>query len=148
MNDAATPLPDDRRADATAGSHPRDTGSSNKESTPTNIAGIAAIEVETAALRQARTRQAGRFLRGPISLRDIAAAARLSGKALAVFLAVHHRTAITRNAAVTLPKRLLTELGITKDAKARALHALETAGLIRVERRAGRAPIIVLNQRN
>jgi hypothetical protein len=40
---------------------------------------------------------------------------------------------------VSLPGALLAELGIGRDAKARALHQLERAGLIRVERGRGRA---------
>jgi DNA-binding MarR family transcriptional regulator len=95
-------------------------------------------------LRVARTRHAGRFLKGPIPLNDITVASRLPGRALAVFLAIHHRVALTRNPEVTLPKRLLAELGVTRDGKARALHALEAAGLARVERQHGRSPKIRL----
>jgi hypothetical protein len=65
-------------------------------------------------------------------------AARLPGQALAVFLAVHHRVALTGNASVTLPKNLLSDLGVTRDAKARALHALEQAALVAVERNSGK----------
>jgi hypothetical protein len=102
------------------------------------------ITVETAAARRARVRRAGRFLRGPILMRDIATAARLPGQALAAYLAVHHRAALTRSTAVTLPRGLMAELGVTRDARARALHHLENSGLVRVERRSGRASRISL----
>jgi hypothetical protein len=100
---------------------------------------FAETEIETAALRRHRQRRSQRFLKGPIPMPDIASAARLPGAALALLLAIHHRTALTGNAVVTLPQALLNELGIAKDAKARGLHHLEDAGLIGVERRPGRA---------
>ncbi len=75
---------------------------------------------------------------------EIAAATRLPGKALAVFLAARHRADLTRNREVKLPAALMRALGVTKDAKARALRQLETAGLVGVERRQGRAPIITI----
>ena len=137
----------DLRIRAHVPSRRRETGASNIESLYSperNAAGIAEVEVETAALRRARARQAARFLKGPIPLNDVAVASRLPGQALAVFLAIHHRQALTRNPVVTLPKRLLAELGVTKDSKARALHALENAGLVNVERRHGRTPTITI----
>jgi hypothetical protein len=41
--------------------------------------GIAEIELDTTALRRASARQTERFLKGPIPMRNIAAAARLPG---------------------------------------------------------------------
>ena len=91
-----------------------------------------------------RPRPTYRFLKGPIPLTALCAASRLPGQALAVFMAIHHRTALTGNSRVTLPKKLLEELGVSRDAKARALHALEAASLIAVERASGRAARIKL----
>jgi hypothetical protein len=95
-------------------------------------------EVTTGALHSYEKRVQGRFLKGPIPLQPIARAARLPGQALAVYLAVHHRAALTRSDTVTLPKGLLEQFGVTRDAKARALHALETASLVAVERNSGK----------
>jgi len=95
------------------------------------------VEVETEALKRSRSRHQGRFLRGP-PLRQIGTAAHLPGQALALLLAVHHQIALTGKRTVTLPRSLMTELGINKDAKARGLRALEGAGLIVIEREAGR----------
>jgi DNA-binding MarR family transcriptional regulator len=138
----------DLRAGATPASRGRDTGPSYYKSNSSRSASldddIVAIEVETAALRQAQARRARRFLKGPIPMPDIATAARLPGQALAVFLAVYHRTALTREPGVRLPRALMQELGVTKDAKARALRLLEAAGLIHVERSPGRQPNITL----
>ena len=75
-------------------------------------------------------------MKGPIPLSDIAAAARLPGKSLALFLAVRHQTDLTSQPIITLPARLLTQLGISRSAKARCLKSLEQAGLVEVEQAA------------
>lgn len=136
-----------RRADATLASLPRDTVSSNnisnKISSKNNITfqsfGIDEVEIETAVSRKTRMHRHGRFLRGPILMRELAMAARLPGQALALLLVVHHQTVLTGKAMVTLPSGLLTQFGVGKDAKARSLRQLEDAGLIRVVRSTGRS---------
>src|SRR5262245_2901395 len=117
-------------------------GPSNNESHSRSSAthDFAEIEVETAALRQAMQRRNARFLKGPIPMRDIAAASRLPGKALTVFLAIRHRADLTHSIAVKLPARLMGDLGVSKDAKARALRQLEAMGLITVQRKRGCSP--------
>ncbi len=110
----------------------------------TEIDDVRVVEVETGALDAARRRRAGRFLKGPIPLNDIALAARLPGAALPVFLAVHHQVALTRQPRVRLPRALMAELDVSKDGKARALRHLESAGLVRVERNRGRQPVVTL----
>jgi DNA-binding MarR family transcriptional regulator len=138
----------DRRARATLVARQRETGPyyylSSSSVSDRAVANIPAVEVETEALRAAHRRRTNRFLKGPILLAEIAAAARLPGQALAVLLAVYHRAAISRDSRVRLPRGLMQEFGVTKDAKARALRQLEAAGLIRVERRTGRAAVVEL----
>jgi hypothetical protein len=117
--------------------------------TDTNLSnqdGIKETEVHTDLVRQSKIRRGERFLKGPISMPDIATASRLPGKALALFLAVHHQSALTGKPAVTLPARLLADLGISRDAKARGLRHLEQAGLVSVVRSRGRAARIQLRQ--
>ncbi len=108
---------------------------------------IKETEVQTNLVRESNICRRERFLKGPIPLRDIAAAARLPGKASALYLAVHHRTALTGKPSVTLPAALLVDLGISRGAKARGLNALEQAGLINVARSKGRAARIQLVHR-
>jgi DNA-binding MarR family transcriptional regulator len=105
---------------------------------------IKEIEVKTNLVRQSKIRRGERFLKGPIPLKDIAAAACLPGHALALFLAVHHQTALTGKPVVTLPGRLLADLGIRRGAKSRGLKVLEKAGLVTVARSRGRAARIQL----
>lgn len=102
------------------------------------------VEVQTDATRDFVKRVNGRFLKGPIPMRDICTAAALPGRALALFLAIHHRVALTRDVTVTLPRGLLQQLGVNKDSKSRGLGALERAGLIRVARSRGTAARITL----
>jgi DNA-binding transcriptional ArsR family regulator len=104
-------------------------------------------EVETPTLRALTTRKQHRFLRGPIPLSDITAASRLPGQALALYVAVHHRRAVIGHPIVTVPSTLLAEFGINRDAKARALRALEEAGLVRVERVQGRGARVEICKR-
>lgn len=90
-------------------------------------------------------KRARRFLKGPIPLDAIAKASNLPGRALAMFLAVHHQAALTGKPDVTLPKALLMLLGIDKDAKARALHVLAEVGLLTVQRNRGRSAKVSLS---
>jgi hypothetical protein len=106
---------------------------------------IKETEVQTSFTRQSSIRRGERFLKGPIPLREIAAAARLSGKALALLLLIHHQTDLTGKPVVTLPSKLLSDLGISRGAKARGLALLENTGLITVTRSRGRGARIQLS---
>lgn len=132
----------DRLMDATAPSHPRDPDPSSYESTLPLPEGE--VEVET-RWSSRRATMGGRFLKGPIAMADIAVAAKLPGRALAVYLAARHRADLTRCTAVTLPRSLLADLGVDKSAKARALRHLEEAGLVTVARTVGRSARVTVS---
>ena len=105
------------------------------------------VEVETEASRTHARHSQMPFLKGPIPLRPIAIAARLPGKALAVYLILRHRRDLTGEPTTTLPARLLRDFGVDRHSKARALRALEGAGLVMVERTDGcTARVSVLNE--
>lgn len=97
------------------------------------------IEIPTAASRNRAMRMNGRFLKGPIPMGALWAAARLPGQALAVYLAIRHQCDLTGKATVTLPIALLEQFGVDKDAKSRALRSLSVAGLIRVDQQRGKS---------
>lgn len=101
-------------------------------------------EVQTRASRARANRIAGRFVKGPIPLPEIARAARLPGRALALFLAIHHQTALTGKRVVTLPKTLLADLGVDKDSKSRGLKLLQSVGLVELELVKGNAARVAL----
>ncbi len=106
---------------------------------------ITETEVETRFSKHKTTHINERFLKGPIPMREIGAAARLPGQALSVLLALHHQTALTKKQWVTLPKGLLTQLGVSRDAKARALKELHQAGLVELEKQKGRSSRVGLS---
>ncbi len=87
-----------------------------------------------------------RFLQGPIPLNWLSVAARLPGKVAAC----RHRALVRGRApqfgcrsrfAISTGQRF----GLDRNAKYRALRWLEGAGLITVERKLGRAPIVTIN---
>ena len=145
----------DRTTSATPLSQQRNTGSSYKKSYPiispyrslseSGASGEITSEVEVhTSVSRARARRTARFLKGPIPLQDIARAACLPGKSLAVYLAIHHRCDLEGRGTVTLPAKLLSQFGVNRNAKARALRHLEQAGLVVVERKVGGATHVSL----
>jgi hypothetical protein len=60
-------------------------------------------EIETDWSRAKRVRVQGRFLKGPIPFAHLSPAAKLPGRALNVFVAIHHQTALTQKEWVTSP---------------------------------------------
>jgi hypothetical protein len=89
------------------------------------------------------------FIKGPIPLHWLSQAAALSGKALAVGLALWFRSGIEKRRSVKLHPSTLTKLGVSRWSMYRALDALEAAGLVRVQRHRGRSPTVtVLDEKN
>ena len=101
-------------------------------------------EAQTSALIRRQQERSERFLRGPIPVSAIAAAGVLPGRALLVLLTIRHRIDITGKPTVSLPAAVMREFGFDRFAKSRALVELEGAGLIRVQRVAGRAVLVSL----
>ena len=120
----------------------------NKDIVYQNPEDINETEVKTGLTRQAKIRRGERFLKGPIPFREIATAARLPGKSLAIFVAVHHQITLTGQPIVTVPAKLLRDLGITRSMKSRCLKSLEQAGIVSVTRSRGRAARIKLKYKN
>ena len=88
----------------------------------------------------------GQFLRGPIPLAWLAAAARLPGKApLAVALAIRFESGRLRGApAVKLTNPLVAKLGVSRKSKYSALKVLQQAGLIAVRQEPRKAPMVTI----
>jgi len=85
-----------------------------------------------------------RFLKGPIPWPWLMRAAELPGRALHTAVALWFLSGVTRSETVKLSSRSLTELGVDRHAKYRALAALERAGLVRVTRLPGQNPLVTL----
>jgi hypothetical protein len=107
---------------------------------------IPVVETATSTSRRIRTTQWRRFLRGPISMELLRAAqcAPGSDRTLAVYVLLKHRSDLRRATSATLPIDICKTWGISRSARARALAALQSAGLIRVKRKKGRTAIVEL----
>lgn len=84
------------------------------------------------------------FLKGPVPLAWLEAAARLPGKSLHAGIALWYAAGILRSANVPLSNVSGHRFGCDRNAKYRALAWLEGAGLVRVERKLGRAPVVTI----
>jgi hypothetical protein len=75
----------------------------------------------------------------------LTSAARLPGQAFKVGVVLWHLAGLKRKPTVALSLSSLNEeMGILRDAARRGLSALEEAGLLSVERHAGRKPIVTI----
>jgi hypothetical protein len=88
------------------------------------------------------TRIPGMFLKGPIAMDWLNEAAKQPGKALHVAVAICLWRGIMRRNTFRLSVSKLKEMGVQRNSAYRALTALETAGLISLERHQGRNPIV------
>ena len=95
----------------------------------------------------ARAKLSQGFVKGPIPLPWLEAAARLPGKSIHAGIALWYVAGLTRSRSVPLSNIAGCRFGLDRNAKYRALHWLEGAGLIAVERKLGRAPVVTILDR-
>jgi DNA-binding transcriptional ArsR family regulator len=86
----------------------------------------------------------GKFIAGPVDVSWVCQASRLGVKALLVGLSLWHLRGLRRSDTFIVSNLMVREWGIEPDAKSRALRTLEKAGLIAVERRGKRNPLVTL----
>jgi hypothetical protein len=84
------------------------------------------------------------FLKGPVPLAWLEAAARLPGKSVHAGIALWYTAGLLRSASIPLSNLSGHHFGCDRHAKYRPLASLEGAGLVRVERKLGRAPIVTI----
>jgi hypothetical protein len=101
----------------------------------------------TASLRSPRPGKGERFLKGPIPLPWLEAAAALPGRSLHAGIALWYAAGLTRSASVPLSNISGLRFGLDRSAKYRALSWLEEAGLVSVERKLGRAPVVTIKDK-
>jgi hypothetical protein len=85
-----------------------------------------------------------KFLKGPIPWSWITKAASLGGHALHVAVAIWFLAGIKKNGRIALSNSVLEDLRVSRFSGYRALHALESAGLISVGRHTGRNPVVTI----
>jgi hypothetical protein len=83
------------------------------------------------------------FAKVPLAWAAAAAKATKSPRAM-VWVLLQHMAWQNRWTAFPLSNALLAKYGVSREIKRRALAALESSGLIVVERRHGRAPVVTL----
>ena len=86
----------------------------------------------------------GKFLRGPVPLSWLRRAATLSGKALAVGLALWFLHGVKKRWTVRLTRATLRRLGVGRKPGYAGLEKLEAAGLVRVTRQRGKSPVVTI----
>ena len=91
-----------------------------------------------------RSRMRSLELRGPVPLDWLETAARLPGKSIHAGVALWYSAGLTRSRSVPLSNIAGLRFGLDRNAKYRALQWLESAGLIAVERKLGRAPLVTI----
>lgn len=87
------------------------------------------------------------FLRGPIPMDWICAAARATGhgSGFKVAIALWYLSGLNRQSkTVKLSGSVLRDMGVERHAGYRGLTALEQAGLVSVERPSGQSPVVTL----
>jgi len=85
-----------------------------------------------------------KFLKGPIPLKWLTTASKLPGRALHVGISLWYLSGLRKTRVIKLTNVLLADFGVKKDAKRRGLKALEEAGLISIEKRKCKNPIVTI----
>jgi hypothetical protein len=99
------------------------------------------------AQKAPRTKKGRRFLRGPIPMDWINAAARASGRGsgFQVAIALWYLSGLNREArTIKLRSSVLRSMGVDRHAGYRGLRALEHANLVQVVRHPGQCPMVTL----
>lgn len=86
------------------------------------------------------------FLKGPIPMAWLSAAAHLPGKAINLAIAIRFMSGMVGWTSIKLNRRLLSDMKISPDACSDGLLRLEQAGLIRVTRKPGQRPLIDIKE--
>jgi hypothetical protein len=88
----------------------------------------------------------GKFLAGPIPLEWLGRASRLPGKALATGLAIWFLSGLRKGerGGLKLTSATLEHFHVNRHAKSRALRALESAGLISIQRNGKKNPVVTI----
>jgi hypothetical protein len=94
--------------------------------------------------RPAQRRRGKWFLKGPIPGEWLGQAARLPGRVLHVALALCYLAGMEKSPCVKPTWATWKRFGVTPDAGRRGLTALERAGLVSVDRHAGRCPVVTI----
>lgn len=117
----------------------------NLDSLKINKTTASSIVAAKVADPKGKKKSSGEFLKGPVPLLWLTAAAQLSGKApLAVGLAIWFESGRRKSNEVKLTSAILQRFAIKRKSKYTALKSLEDAGLIRVRREPRKNPMVTI----
>jgi len=105
---------------------------------------LAAQTTATAAKPTAIKRSAQPFIKFPVIWFNRLAAINANGRTYQLAGHLLHRMWRTDRTTFILANVALREIGISRDSKRRALHELEKAGLVLIERRTDKSPVVHL----
>ncbi len=105
---------------------------------------IAPRSVKFANERLPRPQGGRHFLKGPIPLDWLELAAHLPGRSLHVGVSLWFLGGVHRSRVIPLSNHTSRRFGLDRNSKYRGLEWLEQAGLISVQRKMGRAPIVTI----
>jgi hypothetical protein len=105
---------------------------------------IAPRSARVAKERLPRPQGGQHFLKGPIPLEWLELAARLPGRSLHVGVSLWFLGGVHRSRVIPLSNHTSRRFGLDRNSKYRGLDWLEQAGLISVERKLGRAPLVTI----
>lgn len=94
-----------------------------------------------------RTKTPWPFLRGPVPIPWLSAAAQLPGRSLAIGVALWFKAGLTSTNRVKPTSTLWRQFGLSRQTVYRGLRQLESAGLVEVQRAQGKNPIVLLKDK-
>lgn len=88
--------------------------------------------------------QGGGFVRGPIPLEWLQCAIPQGRKALHVAMAIWYSAGFKKEVTIKLTRKKLKVFGVTTETARTLLHKFEEVGLVSVDRKRGRSPIVTI----
>lgn len=88
--------------------------------------------------------QGSGFVRGPVQLEWLQQAIPLGRKALHVAMAIWYTAGFKRQGTIKLTRKKLEVFQVTTETARTLLHKFEAAGLVSVDRKRGRSPIVTI----
>jgi hypothetical protein len=111
---------------------------------PTHAPQVSRVPKRLASHSRASKTSHAQYLKGPIPMSWIIRASSLPGKAWHVGTALWFWAGITGSKTVTLTRKRLRHCGLHPETARQRLGDLERTGLVRIERRGRRSPIVTI----
>lgn len=92
------------------------------------------------AIKHKKSKRSREFFAGPIDMEWLCEVGKLKGAALQVAIMISHIGKMRNLVWIPLSNHAMARIGVSADAKSRALISLEKAGLIEVKRQIGKSP--------